>query len=147
MVDFTKPVNNADMVTCLNALIRSNLDLSAFYEYELSSQMEDSDPINTLKNLHKEHAELIGDTVRFLGGAPDFSGSDNDERRTHAHWFKRLLPGTNALSEVKKAEEKLQQRYLESLKAPAVRASPECVAVINEALEDCRQALKAVGRS
>lgn len=147
MVDFTKPVNNADMVKCLNALIRSNLELSAYYDHELASQVEDAASLDTLKNLHREHAEMIGDTVRFLGGAPASEGSgDHQLLGSRKHWFERLLPTAGALDEMKKAEEKLQQRYLESLREPAVRASPECVAVINEALEDCRQALQAVGR-
>ena len=45
------------------------------YEYELPSQMEDSDSPNILKNLHNEHAELA------VG--PD----DLRARHQHNHFF------------------------------------------------------------
>lgn len=146
MVDFTKPVNNADMVKCLNALIHCNRDLATYYEKDLALRMEDSghvDYLNSLKGLHEQHANLIADTVRFLGGAPDF----NEPRGVGwgKSWFDKFRYGA-VLDAVEKSEIKLQAQYLESLQEQAVKASPECVAVINQALEECRPALDGLRR-
>ena len=69
MVDFTKPVNNADMVKELNALIRCNMELRSYYTEDLTPRLEDQafqQPVASLNALHSHHAELIGDTVRYL---------------------------------------------------------------------------------
>ncbi len=141
MVDFTKPVNNAQMVKHLNVLIRFNLDVVAYYERELESRIAEIQFLNKLKNLHKKHADLIADTVRLLGGAPGSGGDNPYWLGMRTHWFYKLLPG-GAMDEVTRAEDRLQRRYLKALREPAVRASLECVEVINQALEESRQAMQ-----
>ena len=55
-----------------------------------------------------------------------------------------MFAGKGKLDDLVKAEEKLLGRYLESLQDQAVRASPECVAVINEVLTESRAALSGL---
>jgi hypothetical protein len=141
MVDFTKPVNNADMVKELNALIRCNMELCSYYE-DLTPRIKDKayqQPLASFKALHTHHAELIGDTVRLLGGAP--AVAEGEHTSAGGRWLRRLYGGEGKLNDFVKAEEKLRDRYRESLQDQAVRASPECVAVINQVLADSRAAL------
>lgn len=141
MVDFTKPVNNADMVKELNALIRCNMELCSYYNEDLTPRLKDQayqQPVATFNALHSHHAELIGDTVRLLGGAPDLAAGEHAS--VGGRWLRKFA-GKGKLDDLVKAEEKLLGRYLESLQDQAVRASPECVAVINEVLAESRAAL------
>ena len=144
MVDFTKPVNNADMVKGLNALIRCNMELCSYYDEDLTPRIKDQayqQPLASLKALHSYHAELIGDTVRLLGGAPDLAAGEHAS--VGGRWLRKFA-GKGKLNDFVKAEEKLLERYHESLQDQAVRASPECVAVINQVLADSRAALNGL---
>lgn len=98
MVDFTKPINNGDMVKGLNELIRSNTDLVVFYDQELCLFVKgenDLRHIKTLKNLHEQHAHMLGDTVRLLGGAPDFKRARHSWIRRVKNWFGSVRHGSN----------------------------------------------------
>jgi bacterioferritin (cytochrome b1) len=137
MVDFTKPINNADMVQGLNDLIHRNIDLAANYDQDFIKLLEDRkyiDSVEELKYLHDRHARLLGDTVRALGGAPDYRGDGHRLIGKSKSWLGKLRQDTGLLEVIQAEEDKLQIQYKESVQA--LKASPESVAVINQALEE-----------
>lgn len=137
MVDFTQRVNNADMVKGLNDLIHQNMSLMASYERDLLGAVDEEahrDCIEELKNLHKQHAHLFGDTVRLLGGAPDYSEDRGKWTMKGKMLFSKLQHDHGILDAVYREEEKLEAQYLSKIQS--LNASPETVAVINQALEE-----------
>lgn len=134
MVDFTQRLNNADMVKGLNDLIHRNINLMVSYERDLQDDEAHRNCVEELKNLHKQHAHLFGDTVRLLGGAPDY----NEDRGKWTIRSKMLLSTLKhdhgLLNTIHSEEKKLESEYLSTIKS--LNASPETVAVINQALEE-----------
>lgn len=148
MVDFSKPINNADMVQGLNDLIRRNMDLSANYDQDFVNLLEDRsyiEKLKELKRLHDQHAHLIGDMVRALGGAP---GNDEDGHRLigkSKSWLGKLRRDTGVIDLIKTEEEKLQAQYEETLQV--LNASPESVEVIKQALEEREKTMQWLHRT
>lgn len=137
MVDFTQQINNGDMVKGLNSLINRNMDLYASYDSELSTALVDETHyavLHELRDLHEQHARLIGDTVRLLGGAPDYEQDAHRWVTKGRALLAHLGDDTEVLQVVQSEEERLQQAYLSCIEA--LKASPESVAVINQAREE-----------
>lgn len=135
MVDFTSPINNADMVKGLNKLIRLNADILASLE-DLPDELEDSilrEGTRELSAMHKRHIKSIGDTVRTLGGSAD--GTD------WRHWITeskiavgKLSGDAGMLRAIYSEEKKLQAEY--ERKLDELSPSPESVEVIKCAREE-----------
>lgn len=137
MVDFTQPINNADMVQGLNKLIHRNINLMACYQHGLMDAVDEQvhrDGIEEFKNLHEQHAHLLGDTVRILGGAPDYREDRSSWISKSKMLLGKLRHDNGILSAMHSEEKKLEAEYLDSIRA--LKASPESVAVINQALEE-----------
>lgn len=137
MVDFTQRINNADMVDGLNTLIHRNINLMACYQHGLLDAVDEQvhrDGIEEFKNLHQQHAHLLGDTVRILGGAPDYREDKGSWLSKSKLLLGKLRHDKGILSAVLSEEKKLEAEYLDTIQA--LKASPESVAVINQALEE-----------
>lgn len=137
MVDFTQRINNADMVKGLNTLIHRNLNLMACYESDLLRAAEEDvhrEGIEEFRDLHEQHAHLLGDTVRLLGGAPDYSEDKASLATKSKMLLGKLRHDHGVLSAVYSEEKKLEAEYLDTIQS--LKASPESVAVINQALEE-----------
>lgn len=137
MVDFTQRINNADMVDGLNALIHLNLSLKACYENDLLDTVDDEAyraGILEFRDLHEQHAHLLGDTVRLLGGAPDYREDKGNWISKSKALLAKLRSDKGVLHTMHTEEKRLEEEYLETLQA--LKASPESVTVINQAMEE-----------
>lgn len=137
MVDFTQRINNADMVKGLNGLIHRNLNLKACYEHGLTEAVSDQDHrdvIEEFKKLHEQHAHLFGATVRLLGGAPDYQEDRVGWISKSKLMLSKLRHDKGVLGLIHAEEKKLEEEYLSTI--AALKASPESVGVINQALEE-----------
>lgn len=143
MVDFTQPVNNEDMVEGLNQLIHRNMDLLNYLDKELIPIIEDYTyrmGLQQLKDLHEQHAHLLGDTVRFLGGAPDYHTNQHGWiHKTQIEWAK-VRRDTKMLQAMASEEQELQQEYLQTI--AKLKASPETVSAIDQALGERESTLR-----
>lgn len=143
MVDFTQPINNHDMVNGLNALVHRNIDLSICYGEDLAALLahrEYRDDVQELVSLHERHAHMLGETIRALGGAPDYSGDRHHWVSRSKMLFGKLRHDTGLIEAVRAEEEQLQTLYKKSVQA--LKASPESVAAINQALDEREAALR-----
>lgn len=146
---FTKPNQKGDLVRALNALIRSNLNVLAFYDQKLlysNPGESDLDRVNALKLLHEHHAELLADTIRILGGTPDFSGT----RFPLVGWIEiQLRRAKFGVSPVETARKNRQPQDLEeeSYFMESIDPDRESVVAINQALDECKDASRWLRRS
>lgn len=143
MVDFSKVINNADMVRGLNDLIHHNVSLLQCLDEHIS-HVADQNSLTyhqEFKSLHDRHARLLSDTIRELGGAPDCSSD-----ATHywigksKMWLGRWQRGANPSKVLLEEEEKLRKHYQTNLQA--LKASPESVTAIQQALDEQAQLLR-----
>lgn len=137
MVDFTQRINNADMVDSLNALIHHNLTLKACYERDLVDAVDEPTHragIEEFTCLHEQHAHLLGDTVRLLGGAPDYHEDPPGWVTKSKILLGKLRHDKGVLNVIHAEEKNLEEEYLNTIRA--LNGSPESVAVINQALEE-----------
>lgn len=137
MVDFTQRINNADMVDGLNTLVHLNLSLKACYENELLDAVDEEAyraGIREFRDLHEQHAHLLGDTIRLLGGAPDYREDKGSWVTKSKAILAKLRSDKGVLHTMHTEEKKLEEEYLETLQA--LKASPESVGVINQAMEE-----------
>lgn len=136
MVAFIKPISNAQMVDALNDLIHLNFDLAASCGKAIdhSSDSEQRELSGMLKAMHERHAELLGEQVRVLGGAP-VSGQDWRQWVTRSKVrLAAMGKDGNLLSALQANEDKLQDAYREAIGRFA--ASEEMVDVINDVIDD-----------
>ncbi|WP_166261271.1 DUF2383 domain-containing protein [Marinobacter salicampi] len=135
MVDFTKSVNNQQMVDGLNKVLRLNRELASQCESAKGeiSDPDTSDRIERLRQMHEDHIEKIGQSVRFLGGAPRDSGFRLPKVGLQlAHKDDQAV-----LSSLEAGEEKLHQTYKDTILR--LSASGEVVQVLNEVLDEARE--------
>lgn len=135
MVDFTKIINNEDMAQELNQLVRHNIQLSKLYEEteEAGVNEDQLEWVRKLKGLHEQHARKIGDTIRSLGGAPDYEGGESFLEKGK-RVLNKLGPDSELVGRLEKEEVALKNQYQSSRQA--LKASPESVLVINEVLDE-----------
>lgn len=137
MAELAPQSNPTDLVNGLNTLIKRNLALMSLYETDLLRSAEDReqrDGVAEFCDLHEQHAHLLGATVRMLGGAPTYAGSHPDESCLDKGVFGALQPELDVLDILYCEERKLEAEYLSTVES--LKASPETVAAIHQALEE-----------
>lgn len=134
MVDFTKVINNEDMVQALNDLIHLNYDVKSGYDKALE-KVSDADQdarLRQLKEMHERHIRQLGETVRVLGGSP----AEGEDWRQLVIQGRTMFAGGDSgqLSAMHTNEQKLKDAYMDTL--DRYKASGEIVEVINQVIDD-----------
>lgn len=137
MVDFTKSINNEQMVEALNVLIRHNEEvLASCRAAREESESNNSRRLTELEQVHLRHTERLGDSIRLLGGSPvrsDDEPSLMHKAKTALSEFGTRSSGLKALS---KREDQLTRDYVKTV--DRYRASDEIVAVVNQLLDESK---------
>jgi hypothetical protein len=138
MVDFTKAVNNEQMVEALNDLIDLNYDVMTGYDKALEKNSGLRSRLGELRDMHDRHIRQLAESVRILGGAPVEGGSGHGRGSPG----KTLLAGMGkkkegSLALMQSNEEKLKEAYIRTV--DQYRASDEIVEVVNQVLDDGRE--------
>lgn len=72
-MELTNPINNQHMVDGLNRVICSSRQLQLDCDRIVNERndVEAAKTLTSLKEMHTRHIEMLSDSVRFLGGAPE----------------------------------------------------------------------------
>lgn len=131
MVDFSKAINNEQMVNGLKKLLHLNEAVIAKCQSARLSATEGvtRETLDKLIRMHERHINMLADSIHFLGGS-----SGEQKRKTDSSPSSGA--GNSLLIEIEEEEQKLQKAYMTELKR--LKASDEVVNVINNALVDAQ---------
>ena len=140
MVDFSKAINNEQMVDGLKKLLHANEAVVAKCQSACLSATErvTQETLDNLISMHKRHIDMLADSIHFLGGS-------RGEQDRNANYSPSSGAGNSLLIEIEEEEQKLQKAYLAELKR--LKASDEVVNVINRALIDAQDVKTVLHRA
>lgn len=134
MVDFSKPINNGDMINGLNVLVKRNLDMLSVLE-----KAEHAPAAKSLQAMHQRHLNRLAETIEVLGGAPEQQGDWHRWVDSGQISLSRLAGDSGEMKSLLSQEKSLNKLYGRALQK--LKASPEAVDVLRDLISEERQQL------